>query len=632
MLDDYTCFVGPNGAGKSTVLQALNVFFRQGKDSKSDVAKLTEHDFHHKNTDKEIRITVTFIELPNQAKEDLAAYVRQDKLVISAVARFDKDTERAEVKQYGSRLGFEKFRRFFEKEKEGAIVADLKVIYKELQDEYPDLPAPGTKPVMIETLKKYEADRPDNCVLIESADEFYGVSKGANRLAQYIQWVFVPASKDAAEEGEESKTSALGQLLARTVRSKVSFTDKIVELRNRAKDDYLKLLDAEQAALDGISKSLQDRLAAWANPGVSAQVQWRDDSDKKITIDEPLACIKIGERGFSGDLFRFGHGLQRSYLLALLQEVALIDDDKAPTLIMGIEEPELYQHPPQARYLAETLFKLSGKDSQILLCTHSPLFIPGDSFEKIRIVREHDAPSHTRVSSLSYKDLSSELSNCGQKAIRAEGLVAKLYPTINSLISEMFFCRVLVLVEGQEDLAYLFSYLMLDGKMDDFRKYGCHIVPVNGKDKLIKPLAMAKLLGIPTFVVFDADTDTRLPDMSIANEKQKNTVKMHEDDNRSLLALAGHGKENEWPSSHIVKDNLFCWLTNLTEAIEQEIGPDWDAHRVKAYAKYGNPGGLEKNPLAMVHALETAWDGSHKSSSLLDLTTRLVKFAENNQS
>ena len=32
-LDDYTCFVGCNGAGKSTLQNALNVFFRQYKDS-----------------------------------------------------------------------------------------------------------------------------------------------------------------------------------------------------------------------------------------------------------------------------------------------------------------------------------------------------------------------------------------------------------------------------------------------------------------------------------------------------------------------------------------------------------------------------------------------------------------------
>ncbi|WP_163594770.1 AAA family ATPase, partial [Klebsiella pneumoniae] len=90
-----------------------------------------------------------------------------------------------------------------------------------------------------------------------------------------------------------------------------------------------------------------------------ASVKWKQDPDKSIKVEEPVAAIQIGERGFEGDLSRFGHGLQRSYMLALLQELNKIDDAAAPTLILCIEEPELYQHPPQAIYLAETLQELA---------------------------------------------------------------------------------------------------------------------------------------------------------------------------------------------------------------------------------------------------------------------------------
>jgi predicted ATP-dependent endonuclease of OLD family len=52
--DDYNCFIGPNGAGKSTVINALNVFFRQHRDSKTDLSKLSADDFHHKNISEPI--------------------------------------------------------------------------------------------------------------------------------------------------------------------------------------------------------------------------------------------------------------------------------------------------------------------------------------------------------------------------------------------------------------------------------------------------------------------------------------------------------------------------------------------------------------------------------------------------
>ncbi len=104
-LNDYTCLVGPNGSGKSTVLCALNILFRESDNVATDLSQLDREDFHHKNTDEPIRITITFTDLSAEAQEDFADYFRQDQLVVSAIATFDEGTGKAEVKQYGERLG-----------------------------------------------------------------------------------------------------------------------------------------------------------------------------------------------------------------------------------------------------------------------------------------------------------------------------------------------------------------------------------------------------------------------------------------------------------------------------------------------------------------------------------------------
>lgn len=614
--DDYTSFVGPNGVGKSTVFHALNLFFRQSKDSQTDLLKLSSNDFHHSNTRLPIKVTVTFSSLTDRAKEDLADYVRQDKLIITAIADYDAVSEKADVKQFGNRIGMEEFRKFFEADKNGAKAPELKGIFKSFKEKYSDIPSANSKADMISALHEYESKNPDNCILIPSEDQFYGVSRGVNKLESHIQWIFVPAIKDATEESEESTRSALGQLLARTVRSKVTFDDKIRELRNNVRTEYQKLLDAEQKTLDDISGSLQNRLSNWAHPNITASIQWKQDPNKSIKIEEPLAGLRVGERGFEGELSRFGHGLQRSYMLALLQELSTFESENIPILIMGIEEPELFQHPPQARYLAETLLELSQFNSQIIICTHSPLFIPGESFDKIRLACEQGEPSETKIKRLTYESLAAQLRDVGEKLVSESGMVAKLYPSLNPVVNEMFFCKKLILVEGHEDIAYISSYLLLTEKMIEFRRHGCHIVPVEGKNKLIKPLAMAKLLDIPTMVIYDSDTD----------KTTEHEMSKHKKDNKAILALKDCSDESEWPEKTIIRDGITAWQTNLTVEIINELGVNLKKHEDAAALHYGNAGGLKKNPLAIAKTLELAWDEGIKSQILIDLTDRIVGF------
>ena len=358
-LNNYARLVGPNGAGKSTVLTALSVFFRESENLPTDLSQLDQEDFHCKHTDKPIQITVTFTDLDDEAREDFSDYVRQGQLVVSAVATFDGATGKAQVKQYGRRIGMRAFAPFFEAADAGKKVLELKEIYAGLRETCPDLSAPGTKDAMIQALHDFEAARPGACELIPSEDQFYGFSKGANRLGKHIQWVYVPAVKDATSEQVEARNSALGRLVARTVRSKTNFDETVRALRAKMQQQYQALLDGNQHVLDDISSALQARISEWAHPDARLRLQWKQDPDKSVRVEEPWAHILAGEGDFGGELARFGHGLQRSYLLVLLQELAGTDAAGGPTLILACEEPELYQHPPQARHLSAVLNKLS---------------------------------------------------------------------------------------------------------------------------------------------------------------------------------------------------------------------------------------------------------------------------------
>lgn len=614
-LDQHTSLVGANGAGKSTVLCALNVFFRETQNSATDLTSLQAEDFYAKNTKDPIEITVEFTDMSKEAQDDFADYVRQGVLAITAKSVFDENTQTASVKQYGQRLAMPAFAPYFRAMNDAAPAAELKQIYAGFRDAFKELPAATSKDAMASALQEYEAARPDECELIPSEDQFYGLSKGANRLAKHVQWVYIPAVKDASEEQAEAKNSAFGRLLARAVRSKVNFSEELKKISSAAQLQYQKLLDDNQAALDGISMSLGKRLGEWAHPEAGLTVRWQQDPKKSVQIEEPLAGILAKEGMFEGQLARFGHGLQRSFLISLLQELAEVDGG-GPTLILGCEEPELYQHPPQARHLSNVLRTLSSKGTQVLITTHSPHFVSGDTFESIRLIRRVPGTPKSIVKQYTFDAFAAAFSEAkGQKPMRPTGAMAKISQILQPSLNELFFAQRLVLVEGLEDAAYIHSWLSLTDRWDIFRARGVHIVPVQAKHALLQPLLIAKGLEIPVFTIFDSDTGT---------DRQAE----HERDNIALLRALGGDVTTPFPTMTIWTDQFVAWSTNFGEVVQSELDPDaWKAANDFASAECGMAKDLGKNSLHIGARLAWLWEKKLTSPSLDQLCEKVISFA-----
>ena len=619
-LNRYICFVGPNGAGKSTVLCALNVFFKEQDSSATDTSKLSDEDFFSRQTDKPIHITVTFDDLSDEAKSELSDYVRQDELVVTAEAQFDPQSGLAQVRHFGQRLGMAEFRSYFEAMKVNAKADELNGIYTKLQETFTGLPAARSKEAKADALRQYESEHPDKCVLIRSEDNFYGINS-TGKLAPFVQWVYVPAVKDAGQEGQEAKNTAFGRLIARTVRSRTNFDEDIKALKEETLTKYKELLEKNRAGLNDVSESLQKRLEAWTHPNVRIGMEWLSDPNKSVQVAQPIAGIKTGEGDFLGSLARMGHGLQRSYLLALLQELASSDAPDAPTMILACEEPELYQHPPQARHLADIFLQLAQGNNQVLVTTHSPLFVSGDGFENVRLVRTPAKNTGSQVASLTFDTLCTRIrAALGEDPGRKlEGLIAKIHQALRPHVAEMFFTRVPVLVEGLEDASYITTALHLSGQWADFRRLGCHIIPVNNKDKLIQPLAIARELGIPVFVVFDADGDTTRADLRARHEKD-NKALMH------LLNVTG----GAFPTTNVLGHDHAIWPTSLTQIVEADFGADCNKYKEGARLHYAQEGGLEKHDLFIADWLSEAHADGKTATTLAALCTAILRYAQGN--
>lgn len=631
-INDFNVFVGANGVGKSNVLSALNVFFRNSKDVSADVVSLNSEDFHFKNIKKPIKITLTFVDLTTEAQEDFKDYYRNGKLIVAAKAEWDEKEQKADVKQYGIREVMDDFAPFFkalEKEK----VAVLKDIYEKTRNKYTELPKPGTKDEMINNLRSYEETHKELCSPKDSEDQFYGWSKGANRLKKYLQWIYVPAVKDAGSERDEDKNSALGQLLERTIRGKISFEEDISKLKKIAEDEYKKIIDKKEFDLGGISARLQERVQQYSHKGIKVKLDWYYD-EKNLNITPPKARTYIGEYDFLGEIYRFGHGIQRSFIISILQEMATIETGIQPHLILGIEEPELYQHPPQARYLASVLRKLSSAQNQIVLTTHSPYFVSGDNFEDIRMFRKDDF-KRTEVTEYDFIKLSDAIYKLkGEKPIEASQMMAKINQIMLMNKNEMFFSQFVIFVEGIEDIAYLSSILVLSGKIDNFRTKGCHFVPTYGKDSLISLAAIAKGFKIPFFVMFDGDNHKCLetPDDDDETKMEKKKQREHiRKTNKLILDLCSEKYKEDDLKKTILGENIMMWSSCVGDEIKNSIKKTTFSECEK---KAKERCGLEvnigaKNCILIAATIEELFNEKVELGVLENLCDQIIKKADN---
>jgi putative ATP-dependent endonuclease of the OLD family len=624
LFDNYTCLVGPNGAGKSTILTALNVFFRETSGSSTDLVNLSKEDFHDCNVADPVEITVTFTDIGAEAADELKDYVRQGKLVVSSIAKWNRDASSATVEQHGQRLGIEEFRAYFEKEKTKAAAKELQEFFGSLKKSFPDLKDAKTKAAMEDALHEYEAAHPEKCKLIPSPDQFYGFTHGSNLLQKYLQWVYVPAVKDAATEQVEAKNTALGRLLARRVHSQIALGTPLNELKQHAIQRYQQLLDSNAYALKGLSDSLNVRFQRWAHKNASIKLDWQSGQEK-INVAQPTAEIKTTEGPFEGELARFGHGLQRSFIFALLEEQAE-HSDEGPRLILACEEPELYQHPPQARYLAGLLQRLSSQNAQILVCTHSPYFASGRTFEQIRMVSK-DPNGHASVAHATFDKLAQTIAKAkGEKPAKPGGVIAKVEQEMQGQMSEMFFASVRVFVEGLEDIGYIASYLSLLDLWDEFRSLGCHLIQVQGKSNLVYALALSNHLSLPCFTIFDADGDTPADDP----QKPTGKKKKHEKDNVAILQLCGIGKPEAFPPKTFWAENVVVWPNQIGGSVEEEIGTD-QLRKLKeeVTAKYGIfVHDKDKNTLFIGYLMAEAWEQGKKSPTLEKLCRVIIEYAK----
>jgi len=632
------------------VLMALNVFFRENASTVTDVLNLTKEDFHHENVQEPVRITLTFEELPKvedvseKAKNLLELYARHGELVFFAEAKWDEVTQTAPVKQYGSRSVMEEFVPYFEADKKKALVRDLRIIYADIRKRFPELPAENRGKEMREVLRNYEESRPEACKPIDEDNELYGFTGGLYRLEDLVQWVYIPAVKDASSEQEEGSKTALGQLLQRTVRAKINFKDELAVLEEEAEAKYETILEGKKNALKDLGLAIQKSLRDWTNPRAAFELEWQGDFAK---ARPPIAKARVGEDAFIGEISRLGHGMQRGFLVAILKELVRNEEKGGPKLLLGFEEPELYQHPPQAQYMVGVLEQLAEPEnnSQIIVTSHNPYFVSSKGFENIRMFRKCGNKPYSVVKWTDYTKVEKRVTEVfGKKIQSPSSLMATMGQIMQTSQKELFFSPVVVLVEGQEDVAFIATHINLTGEWKTFRRNGCHFVVADGKNNMPRLVAIAQEFGIPTFVICDSDIKKCIDGIEQAEKltdddpkrtdkikSSKGELEKQKETNKAIASLCCLELDDPSKCETIRGDNIVMWKDAIGTEVERSFNKaEWQDAQDAVVKAYGFERVREKKKNGMVIAatLEKLHEEGKQSPVLIDLCGRISQYAQ----
>ena len=285
---------------------------------------------------------------------------------------------------------------------------------------------------------------------------------------------------------------------------------------------------------------------------------------------------------------RQGHGFQRALIIAALKYLAdrRRPQDGTRTLCLAIEEPELFQHPPQTRTFAKVLRELVATSpqgrTQVMYATHSPVFIDPSGYHQIRRLRRADREHPvTEVYQASEDDLCRVL----EGLVNAHTIRRRTAGQLNGSFAEGFFAHAVVLVEGTVDQAVLAGCAERAGI--SLGAEGISILDVNGKDNLMIAHAIFSSLGVPCHVVFDGDArmeevklvsvQNLLPEQRCRKEEEiAREARQSREKNANLLAYLGSSPtpqpKNESSTRYTVfEDNLETYLA--------EYWPAWDVRR-----------------------------------------------------
>lgn len=569
--DAVTSLIGPNGAGKSNVLRAMDWFFNADKSS------LTVDDIHkgsitEAEPEPRIRVRVDFTDLTPDDRAALGPRYCPDATVTEFTAwrtwqdGIDKITGRA--------LAYEPF----EAVRKGQSATDKRAAYDALRvgDASLGLPACRSASAVDEAMDAWERANPERLTDAEVSDtHFFGVA-GQGKLSDLFDFVFVSADLRASEETSAAKDSLLSRILQRAV-EREDFDNAAASLVKDFAERYATLGEEHLAGqLDNLAAELTTEVASYS-PGRSIRLR-----NAETTVRPVAAAVEVlvSEMATETPVSLQGHGFQRTLLLAALSVLSRRrrTEPHSGEMFLAIEEPELFQHPTQAKAFASVLRHIAtapGQQTQVAYATHNPYFVNPTYFDEVRRVSTSRAAdpgySFTSITQATLDAVTDDL-----HGFTAASTLARRFDQVClKYLPDALFAESVILVEGDEDAAILEG---MGKRINDLAVTGICVAPVEGKGNMQIPFAILRRLGVPVLMVVDNDSGCAgrmrrdgKPEAEITSAMQK-----HAADNRKLCRLVG-APEEDFPVGAVSESLAF--VPDTMETLLASDLPGWDLTR-----------------------------------------------------
>ncbi|WP_417540638.1 ATP-dependent nuclease [Microbacterium maritypicum] len=564
--DSVTTLVGPNGVGKSTILRALDWFFNGERGS------LGERDVHQGAAPgSRVRVRVDFEGLSPEDRDALgeryAASPAVDTLSVWKTWHGGEEKITAKALAYPA---FEEIRAL-------ASAGDKRSAYSALRTREAELGLPGwTSAAAAESaMSAWEAQNSSRLVESEVSDtHFFGINS-RGKLSDLFDYVFVSADLRASDETSAARSSILSRILQRAV-DRTALDEATTELVQQ----YTTALgDLSEEHLGKQLRNLEEELTkavASFTLGRTVRLQEASPSFKPTPSGIDL---HVSDAFVETSIELQGHGFQRTLLMSAL--TVLSARNRATTggqMFLAIEEPELFQHPTQARAFASVLRKLaetSANATQVAYATHSSHFIEPRYFDQIRRVSATTVHGQrcmaTRIAAANLEAVEARLSGY----VPSDSLRRRLEQVCLTRLPAALFAESVILVEGEEDAAVLEG---IAGEVNELAVAGICVAPVAGKSNMMIPYAILELLGVPTLMVVDNDSGTgsrmrrsgKAEDLISAAEAK--TIK----DNHAFCSFVG-AERSDYPVGAVHRSLAF--VPDTMETLLASDLPGWDLTR-----------------------------------------------------